>query len=85
LSLKEASKRKALPKKAPIKDHIVVAQILAKLGQSKLFSCLNGLDQAAKLGIVDLDEETQTSVRQACADIAHLKSLLIKALGVQER
>ena len=85
LALDKVSKQRALPKRAPVKDHVALAQILAMLGRANLFSNLTGLDRAAKLGIVDLDDDAKSALAQSCQDIANIKALLMSALGINEQ
>ena len=62
-----------------------IAQALALLGQSGVGPAIRSMAKAAEKGALPLDPETQASIRAACADIAVIKSLLMKALGIKER
>lgn len=66
-------------------DEKLLAQILGKLGQSALAQSLATLAQAGRLGSLPITPETETAIRKACADIAAIKSMLMKALHIQER
>ncbi|WP_138511592.1 hypothetical protein [Maricaulis alexandrii] len=63
----------------------IAAQILALLGASGIGPAIRSMAQAVEQGALPLDPETQASIRAACADIAVIKSLLMKALGIKER
>ena len=66
-------------------SHTEFARALALLGQGGAGPALRSMARAAEHGTLPLDPETQASVRAACADIAVIKSLLMKALGIKER
>ena len=65
----------------PVKDHKALAEVLARLGASRLSSNLNQLAKAANSGALPVTPETEEAVRQACRDIAAMKALLMQALG----
>lgn len=62
-----------------------VAHVLGKLGASGLASSVGELARLAKLGALAVDDETEGQLRVACADIAAMKSALMRALGIKER
>lgn len=66
-------------------SRVEIAQALALLGQSEVAPALRSMAKDAERGALPLDPETQASIRAACADIAVIKSLLMKALGIKER
>ena len=68
----------------PVADHKALAELLAKLGASRLASNMNQLARAANSGALPVTPETEAALRQACADIAAMKALLMQALGFQE-
>jgi len=67
-----------------IKDHQTVAQVLALLGKSSLSTSLSKLADAAHIGALPITEETENQLQAACIDIAAIKSLIMKALAIQE-
>ncbi len=77
----EAARETAVQPKA---DHVVLAQLLAKLGQSSLSHSLAVLALASKNGALPVLEETEDALQQSCRDIAQMKSLLMDGLGIQE-
>ena len=67
-----------------IKDHQTIAQVLALLGKSSLSTNMSKLADAAHMGALPVTEETENQLRAACIDIATIKSLIMKALAIQE-
>jgi len=68
----------------PVRDHRALAEVLAKLGASRLSSNLNQLAKAANSGALPVTPETEDALRQACRDIAAMKAMLMTALGLKE-
>ncbi len=67
-----------------ITDRAALAAVLAQLGASRLASNVNQLAKAANAGSLPVTPDTEQALRAACADIRSLKSLLMRALGIQE-
>ncbi len=61
-----------------------LAEILAVLGQSNFARNLDDLVRANRSGSLPLRPDTETSLLAACDDIAEIKSMLMKALGIKE-
>ena len=59
------------------------AKVLALLGP--VSTTLKSIAHAMASGVLPFAPDTETAVLKACADIAEIKSLLMKALGVRER
>ncbi|MBN9304800.1 MAG: hypothetical protein BGO82_11165 [Devosia sp. 67-54] len=59
----------------------LLAQILAKLGESELGPSMNELAAAAKTGSLYVTDLVEGQLVQACADIAEIRVLLLEALG----
>lgn len=68
----------------PVKDHKALAEVLARVGASRLASNLNQLAKAANTGALSVTPETEAALRQACADIAAMRAALMRALGFKE-
>ncbi|MEM9030487.1 MAG: hypothetical protein AAGC70_19175 [Pseudomonadota bacterium] len=66
-------------------DRRQLAQILAKLGQGEMAANLRALADAAKSGSLVMDEATSEAIQHACADIAEIKTLLMRGLRIKER
>jgi hypothetical protein len=76
----------ALPRAArrsPVRDAEPLARLLGLLGQSRLASNLNQLAKAAHQGSLPVTEEVEADLRRACADVFEMRTLLLKALGLQ--
>ncbi len=67
----------------PIEDKEALAKALALLSQSRLASNLNQLAKAANCGSLPLCPEVETDLKEACANVAAMRALLITALGLQ--
>lgn len=68
--------------KFPVRDHQAISTVLGKLGQSGIANSLNQLARAAGAGALDLTPEAEAELRQACADVASIRLMLIEALGL---
>lgn len=67
--------------RAPKADHVVIAQVLARLGQAGLADSLRRLARQADDGTLYLGEETRDRLLEACEDVRAMRVLLLKALG----
>ena len=68
-----------------MQDERALAQVLALLGQSRLASNINQLARAANSGALPVNPDTEAALTAASTDIAAIKALVMKALGIQER
>lgn len=68
--------------KFPVKDHRALAQLLAMLGQSRLANNVNQLAKAANSGSLPVTPETEEALLTAAREVAQMRELLMKALGV---
>lgn len=84
LALKEAAERRKSRTHTPTKDRKALAQTLALLGKSGISSTMAELAHGVRLGTLPVSEETETQIQAACADIAAMKSALMRALGIKE-
>ncbi len=66
----------------PVKDHEALGRVLAALGGSHLSSNLNQLARAVNTGSLPVHPEIGAELREACADIAQMRRVLIEALGL---
>lgn len=69
--------------RTPVKHHRDLAQLLARLGASRLSSNLNQLAFAANSGSLECDEDIAAALTAACADIHAMRSMLVTALGLK--
>lgn len=70
---------------SPVKDHAALSALLAKMGKLDAAASLTDLARLARMGALPMSPETEAALNQACADVAAIKSLLMKALGVRQR
>ncbi|MEZ5918974.1 MAG: plasmid mobilization relaxosome protein MobC [Alphaproteobacteria bacterium] len=69
--------------KNPVKDHKILAQALALLGQSRIASNLNQIAKALNSGSLIISPDTEDVIREACAAIIQIRDLLMKALDMR--
>ena len=69
----------------PVADQQALAQVLSKLGQSRMASNLNQIAYHANAGSLIVDEVTLDEINEAAATIAWIRVILIDALGLQDQ
>jgi len=69
----------------PVADQQALAQVLSKLGQSRLASNLNQIAHHANAGSLVVDEITIDEINEAAATIAWIRVTLIEALGLKDQ
>lgn len=69
--------------KAPVRDHALLARLLALLGASRLAANINQLARAANSGSLPVSPETEAMLRDACRDLAAMRRMLMAALGLR--
>lgn len=67
----------------PVQDEQALTQLLGALGKGRLSSNLNQLAKAVHSGSLPLNQETEKAILTACADVAEIRALVIKALGYE--
>ena len=65
---------------APRTDPEALGRVLGQLGKSKLSQNVNQLAKAVNVGALPVTPETESELRQACADIAAIRQELMRAL-----
>lgn len=70
--------------KVPVKDHKMLAALIAKLGQSRLAANVNQLAKAVHTGSLPVNPETEADISRASKDINDIRNMLVTALGLQE-
>ncbi|MBV2147708.1 MobC family plasmid mobilization relaxosome protein [Sphingobium sp. AS12] len=63
-------------------DRQALIQLLGGLGQSRIANNLNQLAKQANLGTLPVTPDTETALAEAAADIAAMRQMLVKALGL---
>lgn len=69
--------------RAPVREERALAQVLARLGASRLASNMNQLAHAANTGSLFCDDEVTGQLLAACADIKSMRAMLVSALGLK--
>ena len=64
-------------------DRSLLSQILGKLGRLRLTSSLTDLAAAARVGAVVMTPDLELEVQTACRDLHDLRSMLMRALGLE--
>lgn len=70
-------------RRAAVKDHAALAQVLGMLGNLRLASNLNQLAKAANLGVLPLSPEVEEELSAACAAVFAIKAEVMRALGYE--
>ena len=66
----------------PVKDHQALGKVLGELGRLRLANNLNQLARAANTGSLPVTPETETALKDACAEIRSMRAELMRALGL---
>ncbi|MCB1681033.1 MAG: hypothetical protein KDI65_03790 [Alphaproteobacteria bacterium] len=69
--------------KSPIKDHKIIAQILAMLGQSRISSNLNQIAKALSSDSLLVTPDTEEIIQEACKAIIQMRDMLMRALNIK--
>ena len=68
----------------PKEDNIILAQILAQLGASRIPNNINQLARAANTGSLLMTDDVLHDLNEAVQNIAFIKEILIKVLGLRD-
>lgn len=68
-------------KKPPVAEQQLLAEVLARLGQTRTSSNLNQIAKHLNQGTLILDEKLEADLKRAVAEVAWLRATLIEALG----
>ena len=79
----DGDKRRRRGARAPVKDHVKLAEVLACLGQSRISESLEQLAKAAESGTLYVDDSVPQAIKKACDDICVMRLMLMSALGFQ--
>lgn len=77
--------RKTSKRVVPEADRVLLAQILAKLGESRIANNLNQIAHHANCGSLLLDDVTIEEINEACLHIAWMRTQLIETLGLKNK
>ncbi len=70
-------------KKPPVAEQRLLAEVLAKLGATRSANNLNQIAKAINQGTLYLDDELETDIKTALAEIAWMRVTLMEALGIK--
>jgi mobilization protein NikA len=70
--------------KAPVKDHQLLAKVLAEFQRSHLASNHNQIAKKVNTGSLAVTPDTEKAIQNGCADISKIRLYLMKALGFIE-
>jgi hypothetical protein len=68
-------------RRRPVGDDVLLARLLAELGQARLANNLNQLAKAANTGSLPITPETVQAILTACQDVQTMRACLMAALG----
>ena len=85
LLLEKARQRRAARARAVMRDQAAYARILAMLGTSTTVQAFSEAVRGAADGTLPTSDDIEASLDAVAADIAEIKRLLMRALGVAER
>lgn len=77
--------KKASKRVVPEADRFLLAQILARLGETRIPNNLNQIAYHANCGSLILDDVTIEEINEACFHVAWMRSQLIEALGLKNK
>jgi Bacterial mobilisation protein (MobC) len=67
--------------KFPVKDHKLLAEALALLGQARIANNLNQLARQANTGSLSMDTDSNSELRATCAVVRRACNLIISSMG----
>ena len=70
-------------RKPPVAEQLLLAQVLARLGQSRTANNLNQLAKHLNQGTLVMDDQLEKDLAQALLDIGWMRQTLVEALGLK--
>lgn len=83
--LKEAVTKRKATRRTLLKDHIALAQVLAKLGTSPLIESFRDAVTDLRNGTIPVSEAADQSLERIAAELSEIKTFLMSALGTSEQ
>ncbi len=68
---------------SPVAEQQLLAEVLARLGQTRTASNLNQIAKHLNQGTLVVDEELAADLHQAVAEVAWMRVTLMQALGIK--
>jgi hypothetical protein len=69
--------------KPPVAEQQLLAQVLARLGQTRHANNLNQIAKGINQGTLVVDEDLANDLNEAIAEVAWMRVTLMKALGIK--
>ena len=70
-------------RKPPVAEQQLLAEVLARLGQTRHANNLNQIAKHLNLGTLVIDPELEEDLKRAVAEVAWMRATLMEALGVK--
>src|SRR5690606_32078953 len=70
--------------KRPVKDDLILTQLLTELGKSQIGNNLNQIAKACHSGSLSMTPEAEQALHAARADVGLIRQELVRALGLVE-
>ncbi|GLQ25444.1 hypothetical protein [Sulfitobacter pacificus] len=70
-------------RKPPVAEQQLLAEVLARLGQTRQASNLNQIAKHLNQGTLIVDPDLEDDLKRAVAEVAWMRATLIQALGVK--
>jgi len=70
-------------RKPPVAEQQLLAEVLARLGQSRQANNLNQIAKHLNQGTLAVDPDLEADLKRAVAEVAWMRAKLIEALGVK--
>lgn len=70
-------------KKPPVAEQQLLAEMLARLGQSRTANNLNQIAKHLNQGALVLDDELEADLKRVIAEVAWMRVTLMQALGIK--
>ena len=70
-------------RKAPVAEQQLLAEVLARLGQTRQANNLNQIARHLNQGTLIVDAELEEDLKHAVAEIAWMRATIMEALGVK--
>lgn len=70
-------------RKPPVAEQQLLAQVLARLGQTRTANNLNQIAKHLNQGTLAIDEELEADLNAAIAEVAWMRVTLMQALGMK--
>ncbi|WP_235899897.1 plasmid mobilization relaxosome protein MobC [Tritonibacter aquimaris] len=71
-------------RKPPVAEQQLLAEVLARLGQTRQANNLNQIAKHLNQGTLVVDPDLEADIKRAVAEVAWMRAALMKALGVEE-